>query len=62
MTTLLHLVFIVCIRCPIKDTFISCIMSLPNEAQEELMQIIKDWQQFEEVIKEDDTELTHYKQ
>jgi hypothetical protein len=47
LEVLLHLVFIVCIRCPAKDTFIHCIMKLPSHAQMELMQIIQDWQTFE---------------
>jgi hypothetical protein len=58
LESLLLLVFIVCLRCPIKDNFIHCIMKLSNGAQMELMQIIQDWQIIEAEDKEDESKLT----
>lgn len=31
-----------CIQCPIKEDFITCIFRLPNSAQQELMRIIQE--------------------
>ncbi len=55
LESLLLLVFIVCIRCPIKDSFIRCIMNLSERAQTELMRIIQDWQGDEADEKDEDS-------
>lgn len=61
LESLLLLVFIACIRCPLKQTFIQSIMSLPSALQLELMQIIQEWQTAEEPEKEEEGELARYR-